>query len=146
MEPTPVIYRSTHRIKFSDLDPYNHLRTAVYSSYYIDHRMNGLRDHAGWDLKTLSQLPFMAWVKRMELDFLQPVAGDQQITITSFVREFKGAEANIECNMLDEAGRTLSRCFMIVVCVDKRTTRPMDWPPDARTLFFEPGLPGAGMA
>ena len=51
MSKTPVVYKSTHRIKFSDLDPYQHMRTAVYSAYYVDHRMNGLREHAGWDLE-----------------------------------------------------------------------------------------------
>ena len=89
MSKTPVVYKSTRRIKFSDLDPYNHMRTAVYSAYYVDHRMNGLREHVGWDLKTLATLPFMVWVRRMEVDFLRPVVGDQEITITSFVREFR---------------------------------------------------------
>jgi len=88
MSKTPVVYKSTHRIKFSDLNPYNHVRTAVYSAYYVDHRMNSLREHVGWDLKTLAELPFMIWVRRMEVDFLRPAVGDQEITITSFVREF----------------------------------------------------------
>ena len=138
MAMTPVVYKSTHRIKFSELDPYNHLRTAVYSGYYVDHRMNGLREHAGWDLKTLATLPFMTWVRRIEIDFLKPAVGDQEITITSLVREFRGSDAHIECSMLDEAGKTISRCNMVVVCVDKGTNRSMDWPADATALFFHP--------
>ena len=136
MAKTPVVYRSTHRIKFSELDPYNHLRTAVYSGYYVDHRMNGLREHAGWDLKTLAALPFMTWVKNIEIEFLKPAVGDQEITITSFVREFRGSEAHIECSMVDEAGKEVSRCTMIVACVDRTTNRSMDWPADATELFF----------
>jgi acyl-CoA thioester hydrolase len=135
----PVVFRSTHRIKFAELDPYNHLRTALYSAYYVDHRMDGLREHIGWDLKTLETLPFMAWVRRMEIDFLQPAVGDQEITITSFVREFRGPDAHIECSMADETGRTLSRCLMVVACVDKHTSRAIDWPADAAALFFEGG-------
>ena len=137
MSKTPVVYRSTHRINFSDLDPYNHVRTAVYPAYYVDHRMNGLREYAGWDLKTLEKLPFMIWVRRMEVDFLRPVAGDQEITITSFVREFRGPDAHIECTMVDEAGKTVSRCLMIVAYVDKGTNRAADWPADTMALFFE---------
>jgi len=38
-------YKSTHRTKFSELDPYNYVRTAVYAVYYIDHRMNSLREY-----------------------------------------------------------------------------------------------------
>lgn len=136
MPARPIVYTTAHRINFSDLDPYNHLRTALYSAYYVDHRMTGLREHAGWDLKTLGQLPFMTWVRRMEVDFLKPVVGDQAITIASFVREFQGADAHIECTMSDDRGTPLSRCLMVVACVDKRTHRSMDWPPEARALFF----------
>ena len=42
-----------HRINFSALDPYNHVRTVVYSAYYDDLRMN---------MKTLAMVPFMVWV------------------------------------------------------------------------------------
>jgi acyl-CoA thioester hydrolase len=137
MPKRPVVYKTTHRINFSDLDPYNHLRTALYSAYYVDHRMIGLREYAGWDLRTLGTLPFMTWVRRMEVDFLKPVVGDRAITISSFVREFQGPDAHIECTMSDETGAPLSRCLMVVACVDKGTKRAMDWPPDARALFFE---------
>jgi acyl-CoA thioester hydrolase len=134
-----VVYETKHQIKFSDLDPYNHVRTAVYSAYYVDHRMDGLREYVGWDLKTLAKLPFMLWVKRMEIDFLRSVIGDQVITITSFVREFCGSEAHIECSMVDEVGKQVSRCLMIVAYIDKNTNRAIDWPADTMALFLENG-------
>ena len=138
MSQAPTIYRTVHRIHFSDLDPYNHLRTALYPAYYVDHRMIGLRENAGWDLKTLGTLPFMTWVRRMEVEFLKPVVGDQAIVITSFVKEFQGPDAHIECAMSDDAGTPYSRCRMVVACVDKRTQRGMEWPAEAKALFFQP--------
>ncbi len=137
MSRKPVLYKTTHRVKFSDLDPYNHMRTAVYSGYFVDHRMEGLREHAGWDMKTLEKLPFMTWVRRMEIDFLRSAVGDQQITITSFVREARGPDAYIECSMADENGKVLSRCLMVVAYVDKSTNRAADWPAETMELFFE---------
>jgi acyl-CoA thioester hydrolase len=139
MPGKPIVFRTTQRIKFADLDPYNHLRTALYAAYFVDHRMEGLRDRIGWDLATLGALPFMTWVRRMEIDFIHPAVGDQEITITSFVREFHGPDAMIECAMADAAGRALSRCLMIVACVAKDTTRATDWPADAVALFYEDG-------
>ena len=135
--PTPITFRTTHRIKFSDLDPFNHMTTAKYATYYVDHRMEGLRDRIGWDMKTIATLPFMTWVRRMEIDFIKPTRADQQITITSFVREFRGPDAVIECAMADDAGKILSRCLMTVACVDRASNRATDWPPDAAALFFE---------
>ena len=137
MPGTAVVFRTTQRIKFAELDPYNHLHTAHYASCFIDHRMEGLRDRIGWDQRAIAQLPFFALVRRLEIDFLKPVLGDQEIVITSSVREFRGADAHIECTMSDTAGKALSRCAMIVACVSKQTNRPMDWPDDAKARFFE---------
>lgn len=137
MSRPAIIYKTTHRIRFSELDPYNHVSTGNYATYFVDHRMEGLRDNVGWDLKTLETLPFMVWVRRLEIDFLGPVRGDQEVTITSFVREFRGPDALIECAMIDSAGRNVSRCLMTVAYVAKETNRAKDWPPDLRALFFE---------
>jgi acyl-CoA thioester hydrolase len=137
MSNLPIVYQTTHRIKFSELDPYNHVSTGNYATYFTDHRMEGLRDNLGWDLKTLATLPFMTWVRRLEIDFLRPARGDQEITITSFVREFRGPDALIECTMVDSVGNNLSRCLMTVAHVDKQTNRATDWPPELIALFFE---------
>ncbi len=137
MSKTPIVYKTTQRIKFSDLDPFNHLSTGRYATYYVDHRMESLARDIGWDLKTLDKLGFMTWVRKMEIEFLRPVQGDQEITITSLVREFRGPDALIECTILDPAGKTMSRCLMTVAHIDKTTNRPADWPADLMALFFE---------
>ena len=137
MGKAPVVFKTMHRIKFSELDPYNHVGTGRYATYYVDHRMEGLRDHLGWDLKALATLPFMVWVRRIEIDFLRPARGDQEIAITSFVREFRGPDALIECSMVDAKGAEVSRCLMTVAYVDRHTNRAADWPPDQMALFFE---------
>jgi acyl-CoA thioester hydrolase len=137
MTKKPIVYKSTHRVKFSDLDPYDHVSTGKYATYYVDHRMEGLRDYVGWDLKTLATLPFMVWVRRMEIDFLRPARGDQEITVTSFVREFRGPDALIECTMADSDGRNVSSCVMTIAHVDKETGRATNWPSDLMALFFE---------
>jgi len=137
MANAPIVYRTTHRIKFSDLDAYNHVGTGRYATFYVDHRAEGVREHLGWDLNTLGTLPFMTWVRRLEIDFIRPARGDQEIAITSFVRGFSGPDAQIECTMVDADGKTLSRCLMTVAHVDKQTNRATDWPPDLAARFFE---------
>jgi acyl-CoA thioester hydrolase len=138
MPSTPIVFKSKHRIKFSDLDPYNHMGTARYAAYFMDHRTDGVRDYVGWDIKSLATLPFMAFVRRIEIDFIRPVAGDQEITITSSIREFNGPDAHVECTMRDDADRELAHCVIIVAYVDKATNRAADWTPEAIAPFFEP--------
>lgn len=83
-----IFFESNHKINFFELDPYNHLGTAEYARYYVNHRMIGLREYIGWDLKALSNLPFMVWIKRMEVDFLQSAPGNNKIRIrTNIIRE-----------------------------------------------------------
>jgi acyl-CoA thioester hydrolase len=137
MTHVPIVYKTTHRIKFSELDPYDHVSTGNYATYFTDHRMEGLRDNVGWDLKTLGTLPFMTWVRRLEIDFVRPARGDQELSISSFVREFRGPDALIECSMIDAAGKPVSRCVMTVAHVDKQTNRATDWPRELQALFFE---------
>jgi len=79
----------------------------------------------------------MIWIRRMEVDFLRPAIGDQEITIASFVLEFHGPDAHIEYRTIDEFGKNISRCLMIVAYVDKSTNRATDWPADTMALFFE---------
>ena len=136
MSRNPAVFTSHHRIRFADLDPYKHMRTAMYSAYFVDHRMDALREQAGWDLRTLERLPFMTFVKRIEIAFLKPVAGDDAIVISSFVREFIGSEAHIECTMADKDGVVAATCLMVVAYVDKATHRAADWPENVAALFF----------
>ena len=140
MSTEAIVFKTTHQVRFSDLDPYGHMSTAKYATCYVDHRMQGLRDNVGWDMRTIGTLPFMVWVRRLEIDFIRPVRGDQEVTITSFVREFRGPDALIACAMVDPAGKELSRCLMTVAFVDRETNRAKDWPGDVAALFFKSAL------
>lgn len=137
MERTPIVFRTVHGIRFSDLDPYNHMRTGEYATYFVDHRWEGVRDRLGWDLKAIAELPFMMWVRRLEIDYVRPARGDQNVIITSFVREFRDADALVECTMADANGTTLSRCTMTVAHVDRATLRSSPWPDEVMALFYE---------
>ena len=135
--PKPIVFKTTHRIAFSDLDLYNHVSTARYAAYFVDHRIQGIREHLGWDIATLATAPFLVWVRRLEIDFVRPASHGQDVTITSFVREFQGPDATIACTMSDAAGKELARCLMIVAHIDRQTKRTSDWPAERMALFFE---------
>lgn len=134
----PIVFRTTHRVQFSELDPYNHVGTGTFATYFVDHRMQGLHERIGWGVAKLAALPFAMWVRRLEIDFIKPVLPDREITITSHVSEFKGTDVVVECSMADAAGKILSRAVMTVACVDKATHRAIHWPDDAVALFYEP--------
>jgi acyl-CoA thioester hydrolase len=134
---SPVEFETKHRVKFSELDPYQHMNSEHYPSYFLEHRMIGLRENLGWDLKTMMKLAFAVYLRRIEVDYLRPVFGDQEIIIKSHVREFVGTDAFIECSMTDINQKNLSRCLMVAACIDMKTNKPMDWPSETMALFFK---------
>jgi acyl-CoA thioester hydrolase len=137
MSKKPVVYKTTHRVKFSELDPFQHVSTANYATYFVDHRMESLARDIGWNLKSLEGLGFMTWVRRMEIDFIRPAQPDQEITLTSFVCEWSGPDGVLDCAMLDANGKTLAKCKMTICHVDRATSRPTPWPPELMELFYE---------
>jgi|SRR5215207_814379 len=139
MSKRPIVFTTNHRIRFSDLDPYAHVSTGNYARYFVDHRMEGFYDVLGWDQETLATLPFMAWVRRLEIDFIRPARDHQKITITSFVREFRGPDAVVDCTMVDDAGKSLAQCVMTIAYVDRTIGRAADWSPEAMAAFYEDG-------
>jgi acyl-CoA thioester hydrolase len=99
------------------------MSTGRYAICLVDHRMQGLRDFIGWDQAALGALPFMVWVRRLEIDFRRPAQRDEEVIKSSFVRDFRGADALIECTMTDAAGVPISRCLMTVAQVEKAANR-----------------------
>ena len=137
MTQTPILFETKHQILFSDLDPYKHMRSDNYASYFVNHRMLGLRKYLGWDQKALETAPFMVWMRRIEIDFKRPVWGDCEVVINSYVLDFNGPDAFIECTMTDGGSVVFAKCLMIVAHVDKEKMSACDWPEDRKALFFQ---------
>jgi acyl-CoA thioesterase FadM len=76
---TPIQFKTTHRVRVSDLDPYDHMTTASDAGYFIDHRMEGLAEVIGWDLATVGALPFLMWTRRLEVEFILAARRDRAV-------------------------------------------------------------------
>jgi len=137
MAKVPVVWKNKFRVKFAELDPYRHVAAEIYSGYYMDHRYTVLRENIGWDFKTIMKLPFAIWVQKMDIEYLLPIFGDEEITVSSFIREFVGFQAFTEFEMTNSQGAVVSRCKIVGACIDKKTLRPMDWPPEVVALAFK---------
>ena len=48
--PSPKIFKTTHRCSFIELDPFGHMNTVYYLAHYIEHRFTGMREESGLDL------------------------------------------------------------------------------------------------
>ncbi len=134
---TPIRFDTSHRAKFSDLDPNGHVNTERYLSYFLDHRFNGIRERLGWGLKELAALPVFFVVRKVELEFRKPVFGDEPFRITSAVKNVGTASCEVQCELSKGEGIVASACRLDLVCLDRKTMAPTPWPEEVIGRFFE---------
>ena len=143
MEPTkknstnlkPIVFKSTHRAHFSELDLYGHMNSEHYFKYFLNHRFHGMRKN-NLDLQKILDLPIAFVLKKSEVDYIKPIYGDEAFFITSFVKELKSFTALVSCTMKDKEGETLSTCQMHLVCLDKKNQKPVRWPKGLFETYF----------
>lgn len=132
----PVRFQTTHRARFSEIDPYGHLNTVHYLEYFLDHRFTGLRG-LGMDLRSLAQIPVAFYMKELNLTFQRSVRADEEFQITSWVDEWGASQCHVTCEMSNAKGERLAGCTFVLVCIDTVTKAPCRWPDDVKNRFFE---------
>src|SRR5258705_10880877 len=59
----PIRFRSTHRARFEEIDPFGHMNTVHYLAYFLENRFIGLRDiHI--DLKAQMRFPIEPHIRK----------------------------------------------------------------------------------
>ena len=132
----PIIFETKYNPTFADLDPFGHMNNEVYVSYFMRHRFDGLRERLGLDMSAFAKLPFIFVIKSLKVDYLKPIVGDREFTVTSHAETFGGAVAEVLCEM-KTGDKVNATCRFELVCIDKATMKPMDWPEEFTAKFFE---------
>jgi len=133
----PIQFKTTHRASFQEIDSYGHLNTLHYVSYFLSHRFTALRERFELDMKSISELEIAFYTKNLEVAFIRPILGDQLFAINSLVSEKGDGDCKVSCEMLDSKDRTLAKCVMHLVCIDKNTGKPTKWPEGFMDRFYE---------
>ena len=114
------MHRTSIQVRWGELDPYNHVNHAVYSSYLEHARIAALAAvDSGMDSLTASGYQIV--VTRTDVHFRAPATAGDDLVITTRVEEIKGArmvwrqridrgddlivEAEIHAALLAETGR-----------------------------------------
>ncbi len=134
--PSPKIFKTSHRCSFIELDPFGHMNTVYYLAHYIEHRFTGMREESGLDLKAIEQLPLVFVTKDLKIDFLRSIQGDGVFHIESYVSAWHEKECKVICKMSSEDGKLFSKCEFTFTCILKETKKPGPWPEGTKDLFF----------
>jgi acyl-CoA thioester hydrolase len=132
----PVIFETTARVRFREVDPYGHMNMACYLAHYIDHRFDGMRDVIGLGLAEIAALKVAFHTRSITIEYLRPLLADQEFRIRSYVSELKRSQCLVDLAMIAQDGQTASTAQMRIGCIDKASGRPCGWPPGLMERFF----------
>jgi acyl-CoA thioester hydrolase len=126
------MHRTTIRVRWGELDPYNHVNHAVYSSYLEHARVEAL---AALDtgMESLAADGLQIVVVRSDVRFVAPATAGDELTVTTSVGEIRGATTTW-IQHIDRGPTRIVEAEITAACID-RTGRPVRIPPDLRSAL-----------
>lgn len=126
------MHRTTIHVRWGELDPYNHVNHAVYSSYLEHARVETLdRLETGMDELTKHGLQIV--VVRSIVSFRAPATAGDELTITTTVGEVRGATMQW-LQRIDRGDTRIVDAEITAACVEG-SGRPVRVPADLRSAL-----------
>jgi YbgC/YbaW family acyl-CoA thioester hydrolase len=132
----PVIFKSTHRATFHEIDPYGHLSNIHYLAYYNENRWIGMREQLKLGMREISKLPFAFYTSKIEIKYLRPILGDEEFEISSWVDEQGETDCTVRAT-IHKGDRLISEFAMNLTCVDGKTGKRQPWDQDFMNQFYQ---------
>lgn len=121
-------------IRYSDLDPQEHVNNAVYLSYLESARLGYYKEVGIWDAEKGIKTGMV--VARIEIDYLAPITLGQSIQVGLRV-ERMGNKSLTFAFLIESvsSGKALARGISVMVAYDNQTERSIPLPEDWRRLI-----------
>ena len=117
------------QVRWRDLDALGHVNNATFASY-----LETARTEAWIELfpdRGVLEIPF--FVKRIEIDYKQPIGLEEKVRVWLRVGELRGASLTFEY-VVEVGGEVAAEAVTRLACVDD-TGRPTRMDPDLRTAL-----------
>lgn len=123
------MHTTTIQVRWGELDPYNHVNHAVYSSYLEHARVAAL---AALDsgMAALTEAGIQIVVVRSDVRFRAPATAGDELTVTTSVGEIRGATM-VWQQRIDRDGEPIVEAEVTAACVGA-DGRPARVPPVLR--------------
>jgi acyl-CoA thioester hydrolase len=119
----PQMYSTPIELRFSDLDAYGHVNSAVYFTYLETARVKLFKDF----FREVSEQDIFTIVARAECDFKLPITLYDNVIVTLWVAKTGRASFEIEYRLHDDREKTYATARTTMVCFDnvKKITVPL---------------------
>ncbi len=120
-------HKTTVRTRYSEVDRMGYVYYGNYATYFEVGRVEAMRV-LGISYAELEEQGIMMPVIRYEIDYRKPAFYDEELTITTRVREVPRSRIKFEYETHNSKGELLNSAMTELVFVDSKTMRPQRAP------------------
>jgi len=122
VEQIMVTGKTYFRVSYSDTDQMGFMHHSNYFRYYETARWELFRS-LGIAYHEIEEEDVILPVINASVKFIKPAFYDQEITVTTLIRSFKGARIVFSYQALNETGEIINEAQITVACVKKSTNK-----------------------
>lgn len=133
----PLVYSQPMDIRFSDLDPYNHVSTGRYLDLVIGSRFIFFNSYFEIAIEEISKKDLGFFSSHLEIDFIRPIQGIGKILVESSVRILEPGKQKVSFALKRISdSKEFANGFYYEHPVKISTKRPQPLPTWAYQYFF----------
>jgi acyl-CoA thioester hydrolase len=124
MEKNTPQHTISLRVRYGETDQMGYCYYGNYASYFEVGRVETLR-FMGFSYKELENAGFMLPVSHFEIDYLRPALYDDELFVTTFITELKGARLFFDYIIKNGKEEVICKGKTTLVFVSKENMRPV---------------------
>ena len=131
----PRTFSTSIELRFSDLDGYGHVNSAVYFTYLETARVKLFRE----EFTELTRQGVYLVVARAECDFRVPILFSDTVEVTASISRIGGASFDLNYRLHNGSGKTFADARTTMVCFDNGAGSTVPVPASIRALYQTDG-------
>lgn len=126
----PQTYSTAIELRFSDLDAYGHVNSAVYFTYLETARVKLFNDF----FREVSRHGIFTLVARAECDFKIPIMLYDEVIVTLWLAKTGRSSFDLEYRLHDNREKTYATARTTMVCFDSVKNKTVPVPESIRAM------------
>ncbi len=123
-------YSTSIDLRFSDLDLYGHVNSAIYFTYLETARVKLFMEF----FQELTDQGIFIVVGRAECDYKNPITLKDTVAVSAWVSRIGTTSFDLSYNIHDNKERTFATAITTMVCIDSVKKKPVAVPERLRSM------------
>lgn len=122
------------RVRYGETDQMGYCYYGNYAQFFEVGRVEAMREF-GMSYREMEEKGVMLPVSEFQVKYFSPAFYDDELTIVTYITEIKGPRLFFDYEVVNEAGKCISKATTILVFVSRENMRPVQPPADFFALM-----------